>query len=208
MNLRVGAEEAPHASSRTASLENDPQEWRAFRQGNIALIHSAPTGESVFLFQIAIARSVSDEAICFSDKWMASLSLAITASVPRMDLFHRRELLGAGGSLVGRLPGLVGHAIDRLPALVLAHGRALGFGFLLEPVGQAVAAEAREIHQIDILNVGTRAQMLDKAPKDGGFKFRSGFVVNRHGLISLFCGMIRNGGQRFSPQFAPRSCTS
>jgi hypothetical protein len=27
--------------------------------------------------------------------------------------------------------------------------------------------------------------MFDKAPKHGGFKFRSGFVVNRHGLISL-----------------------
>src|SRR3981189_3439175 len=28
--------------------QNDPQEWRALRQGNIALIHSAPTEENDF----------------------------------------------------------------------------------------------------------------------------------------------------------------
>jgi len=38
-------QEAPYASSRTAS-RNDPHEWRDPRQGNIALIHSAPTGEN------------------------------------------------------------------------------------------------------------------------------------------------------------------
>jgi hypothetical protein len=37
--------EAPHASPRTA-FQNDPQECGALRQGNIALIHSAPTEES------------------------------------------------------------------------------------------------------------------------------------------------------------------
>src|ERR1700736_2604013 len=37
-------EEASHASPRTAS-QDDPQECAALRQGNIALIHSAPTGE-------------------------------------------------------------------------------------------------------------------------------------------------------------------
>src|SRR6202011_2132420 len=40
--------EAPHASPRTASRD-DPQECGALRQGNIALIHSAPTGESAFI---------------------------------------------------------------------------------------------------------------------------------------------------------------
>jgi hypothetical protein len=38
-------EEAPHAFPRTAS-QDDPQECGALRQGNIALIHSAPTGEN------------------------------------------------------------------------------------------------------------------------------------------------------------------
>jgi hypothetical protein len=33
--------------------------------------------------------------------------------------------------------------------------------------------------------------MFDKAPEHGGLKFRSGFVVNRHDLVSLFRGMMR-----------------
>jgi len=37
--------------------ENDPQEWRAFRQGDIALIHSAPTGESGNSYSAAVIAS-------------------------------------------------------------------------------------------------------------------------------------------------------
>src|SRR3981189_1151404 len=97
-----------------------------------------------------------------------------------MAFLHRRELLWAGGALMGRLRGLVGHAVDGLAALVLAHVSAFGIGFFLKPIGQAVSAETRQIHQIDILDIRAGAPMLDKAPEDGGFKFRSGFVVNRH----------------------------
>src|SRR5258706_8680859 len=101
-------------------------------------------------------------------------------SMPAVALLHRCELLGAGRTLMGRLPGLVGHAVDDFAALVLAHVNAFGVGFVLEPIGQAVAAETREIHQIDVLDVGAGAQVLDEAPEHRGFKFRSGFVVNRH----------------------------
>src|SRR5437667_10591672 len=38
-------DQAPHASPRGAFCEVDPQECGGLRQGNIALIHSAPTGE-------------------------------------------------------------------------------------------------------------------------------------------------------------------
>jgi len=51
----------------------------------------------------------------------------------------------------------------------------------LSQFGQAVAAETREIHQIDVLDIVAGAQMFDQAPEHGGFKFCSGFVVNRHG---------------------------
>src|SRR5262249_2421180 len=51
--------------------------------------------------------------------------------------------------LVLGLPFVIGHAVDRLAALVLAQRHALGVGGVLHPVGQAVAAEAREIHQVD-----------------------------------------------------------
>src|SRR3954451_19367949 len=45
MELKLqGKIEAPRSSSRTA-IRNDPQECDALRQADIALIHSAPTGE-------------------------------------------------------------------------------------------------------------------------------------------------------------------
>jgi hypothetical protein len=60
MELTVEARrnaEAPHTWPRTAS-RNDPQECGGLRQGNIALIHSAPTGESgASLPPVVIARS-------------------------------------------------------------------------------------------------------------------------------------------------------
>ena len=101
--------------------------------------------------------------------------------MPVMGFFHRRELLGTGRALMGRLPGLVGHAVDGLAALVLAHPSALGVRLFLEPVGQAVAAKAREIHQVNVLDIAAGTQMLDKTPEHGGFKFCSGFVVDGHG---------------------------
>jgi hypothetical protein len=123
------------------------------RQGNIALIHSAPTGERL---------PHGEEA-----------------------LLRRLELLGRGLALIGRLPGLVGHAVDGLAALVPGHLRALGVGLLLEPVGQAVAAEAGQIHQVDVLDVGAGAQMRDQAPEGRRFEFRSGFVVDCHGRLTV-----------------------
>src|SRR5580693_7216714 len=110
-----------------------------------------------------------------------------TESMPAIGFFHRTKLLGAGVALISRLPGLVGHAVDGLAALVLAHGRAFGVGFLFKPVGQAVAAEARQIHQIDVLDVATGTQMFDQAPEHGRFKFRSGFLVNRHDHTLVRC---------------------
>src|SRR5476649_40175 len=101
-------------------------------------------------------------------------------SMPALGLFHRRQLLGTGRALMRRFPGLIGHPVDGLAALVLAHRRTLGIGFFLEPIGQAVAAEAREIHQIDVLDVAAGAQMFDQAPEHRRFKFRSGLLVDRH----------------------------
>src|SRR5947209_13902856 len=91
------------------------------------------------------------------------------------------------------LPGLVRHAVDGLAALILRHLRALGVSRLFKPIGQAVTAEPGQIHQIDVLNVGARAQMLDHASESGGLELRSGFVVNRHGrTLTLSRKLIDN----------------
>src|SRR5579871_2358131 len=124
-----------------------------------SLIHSAPTGES------------------------RNSRGARAPSVSGVSLLHRGELLRRRLSLIGRLPGLVRHAVDGFAAFVLAHRRTLGVGLFLEPVGEAVAAEARHIHQIDILNIGAGTQMLDQTPEYRGLKFCSGFVVDRHGRL-------------------------
>src|SRR5947209_19575395 len=102
---------------------------------------------------------------------MAGSSPAMTEgsriqSMPAMGLLRRVELRGTGGALEFRLPGLVGHAVDRLAALVLADPNALGVGLFLHPVRQAVAAEAGQVHQVDVLDVGAGAQMLDQAPEN------------------------------------------
>src|SRR5262249_20275319 len=50
-------------------------------------------------------------------------------------------LLLGGFLLVFRPPFVVRHAIDRLAALLLAHGKPFRIGRLLHPIGKAVAAE-------------------------------------------------------------------
>ena len=54
----------------------------------------------------------------------------------------------------------LGHAVDRLARLVAAEG---AFGGFADPIGQAVAAEAGQAHQVDVLGVGAHPKMLDEA---------------------------------------------
>src|SRR3954466_10132085 len=49
-------------------------------------------------------------------------------SMLALRLLHRCQLFRAGIRLMQRFPGLVGHAIDRLAAVVLAERHALGVG--------------------------------------------------------------------------------
>jgi hypothetical protein len=91
-------------------------------------------------------------------------------------LLRARFFLMLGAPLVIRL------AIDEFAAFFLGHGQTFFIRRVLHPVRQAVAAETGQIHQIDVLDVGTGAQVADQAPENGGFQFRSGFVVDRHGL--------------------------
>jgi hypothetical protein len=65
------------------------------------------------------------------------------------------------------LPLGIGHAVDDLARLVLVERDARLVGRVAIPVGQAVAAEAGEVHQVDVLHVGALAQMLDERAEGG-----------------------------------------
>src|SRR5204863_4437653 len=76
-------EEAPHAFPRTAS-QHDPQECAALRQANIALIHSAPTGERLILLPqqnssyAGLTRVSIQVRKALRRRWMAGSSSAKT----------------------------------------------------------------------------------------------------------------------------------
>jgi hypothetical protein len=59
-------------------------------------------------------------------------------------------------------------------------------GSLLHPVREAIPAETGQIHQVDILNVGPLAHVLDQPPERRGFEFKTGLVVHLvvHGSTS------------------------
>src|SRR5690348_1996732 len=106
---------------------------------------------------------------------------------PSANRFSLAELCAGGLSLIFRFPLFVRHAVDRFATLVLGHGNALRVGGVLHPVGQAVAAEARKVHEVDILHVSATAQMLNEAPQNGGFEFCACSVVEGHAILLFRC---------------------
>ena len=93
-----------------------------------------------------------------------------------------------GFTLVLCLPRLVGHTVDCLAAVILAQRHALCVRRVLQSVRQAIAAEPCKIHQVDILNIGAAAQMLDEPAKYSRFQFHAGLVVDAHGHFLGVCG--------------------
>src|SRR5262245_9263957 len=102
----------------------------------------------------------------------------------RLALFEGGLLLRARLLLVLRLPVPVRHAVDNLARLVLAQPLPLLLGGFLIPVGEAVAAEAGEVHQVDVLHVGAFAQVRDELAVSCGLKLGTGLVVEvAHGAL-------------------------
>src|SRR5262245_25575628 len=104
-----------------------------------------------------------------------------TARARRLVLVLRIEglfLLRTRLLLMLRLPLLVGHAVDNLPRLGIRQLQAALLRGFPVPARQAVAAEAREIHEVEILHVRALAQMLHEAAEGGGFQFGAGLVVH------------------------------
>ncbi len=76
------------------------------------------------------------------------------------------QLLGRGISLMLLFPLGKWHAVDGFARLLLGHGPALRFGRFAVPIAQAVAAEAGENHQVDVLHVGAfLVEMLQQTAK-------------------------------------------
>src|SRR5579863_7441972 len=95
----------------------------------------------------------------------------------RIGLCERRLLIGAGFLLVLRLPLFVGHAIDDLARIRIGQGDTLGFGRLAVPAAEAIPAEPRQVHHVDVLHVGPFAQVLDQAAECGCFQLGAGLLV-------------------------------
>src|SRR5262245_41808886 len=120
------------------------------------------------------------------------MTVAGSVLMLRRRLGERRLLLGRGLLLVLRLPLLERLAVDDLAALILGHRHAFSVGRVLHPVRQAIAAEAGEIHHVDVLHVGAAAQMLDETPVHGGLKFGAGLIV--HGKLPVSGPRYSRGG--------------
>src|ERR1700722_7666017 len=76
--------------------------------------------------------------------------------------------------LVLGLPFLARHAVNDLPRVWIAQAETFRLSRLTIPTAQAIPAEPRQIHQIDVLHVGPFAQMLDQAAERGSLKFGLG----------------------------------
>lgn len=77
------------------------------------------------------------------------------------------------------LPVVIGHAVEDFARLFLAKGDTpFGGGFLI-PATQAVPAEARQVHEVDVLHLGAIFhEMLAQAAEGGGFEFDFGLAVH------------------------------
>ena len=79
--------------------------------------------------------------------------------------FKSGSLLWRRVLLVFLFPFLEGHAVDQGASMILRYrssGILRRFGV---PVGEAVSAETGKIHEIDILNIASLGEMLEKPPK-------------------------------------------
>src|SRR5665213_531447 len=101
-------------------------------------------------------------------------------------------LIGARLPLVLAAPFVVRHAVDDLARLRVAELDALFPGGGAVPFRQAIAAEPGEVHQVDVLHVGTLAQVLDEGAERRGFEFGAGLVVDLlvHGGSSPMLGFM------------------
>ena len=84
-------------------------------------------------------------------------------------------------------PFVIGHAVDDLARLGIAERDTLLLGGGAVPFRQAIAAEAGEVHQVDVLHIGALAQMRQQRAERRGFELGAGLVVHLHLLFPFLC---------------------
>src|SRR5688572_20007399 len=93
--------------------------------------------------------------------------------------------------LVLLLPLGVRHAVNGFARLFVAQVDTAFERGRTVPLGQAVAAEAREVHHVDVLHVRALAKMLEQAPERRSFDFGSRPVVHRRSRIARWATIDR-----------------
>jgi pheromone shutdown-related protein TraB len=86
-------------------------------------------------------------------------------------------------------PLLVRHAVNRFTCFAIGHGYASILGFSAVPLRKAIATKASEVHDVEILHVGSAAKMCDQAAKRCGFNFGSSCIV--HAAVCSISGAVR-----------------
>lgn len=79
--------------------------------------------------------------------------------------------------LVPSFPFLIRHAVDMAARIFPGQRDTLFIRRVLQPVPEAIPAETRQIHQIDVLRVRALAEMGDQAAESRRFQFRAGLGV-------------------------------
>jgi hypothetical protein len=88
-----------------------------------------------------------------------------------------RLLLRRGLGLVSGFPFGIGHAVHDRARLLVGEIEAAFLGRSPIPFGQAVAAEAGQVHEVDVLHLGMGAEMLDQRAKRRRLELHAGALV-------------------------------
>lgn len=98
--------------------------------------------------------------------------------LPPLDFLQLFQLLGGRRRLEAVFPFLIRHAINRLQSIRIGefvHAQFLGSRMV--PFGQAIAAEIGDDHELDVLHLGMRAEMIHQPAEYRGLEFGTlGFV--------------------------------
>ena len=89
-----------------------------------------------------------------------------------------------GATLIFALPFGVGHTVNDLASLFIIHIDSFILRRRSIPFAEAIPAEARKVHQVDILYLGVFTEMRHKPPEDGSLQFDfCWFVQSRFSLF-------------------------